>query len=245
MKQALGNSCLKGCLIYVVALAIILAVSAAGFGGLGARFGAGAQNGKPEQAANQAAPGKGGAPASGAATNGNPQAPAPANEQASSQAEVQAQAQGVQVNEKLAAAPSGPAAVPSAPTPIQAEQPIPDQSSSPATAPEGDSAPQVQAQGGVVTGQASVPFYIVQPGDTLWQIALTYGTKVDTLRAINKLGENVIKPGQLLYLPQAGENTQAPGPVPDAPPPVQAPTDQGAENPPAPSMPGTGANAQP
>jgi LysM repeat protein len=105
----------------------------------------------------------------------------------------------------------------------------------------------VQAQGGVVTGEASVPFYIVQPGDTLWQIAVTYGTKVDTLRAINKLGDDFIKPGQLLSLPQAGENTQAPGPVPDAPPPVKpsTSTDQGADNAPAPAMPSTGANARP
>ena len=72
MKQALGNSCLKGCLIYVVALAIIVAVSAAGLGGLGARFGAGAQKPNPGQAASQAPSGKSAAPASGAPTNGNP-----------------------------------------------------------------------------------------------------------------------------------------------------------------------------
>src|SRR5437764_1441080 len=76
MKRAFGNSCFKGCLIYVVALAIILALSAAGLGGLGARFGAGARNAKPGQAASQAASGNGAAPASGAAANGQAGAPA-------------------------------------------------------------------------------------------------------------------------------------------------------------------------
>ena len=241
MKQALGNSCFKGCLIYVVALAIILVLSAVGLGGLSARFGAGVQTAKPGVATSQATSGGRAAPASGSAANGNPQAAS------SGQGGAGAQAQGVEAAEKLALAPTAPAAQAPAPTPVQAQQPIPDQPTPAAPAQEGDSAPQVQAQGGVVTGQASVPFYIVQPGDTLWQIAVSYGTKVDTLRAINKLSDGFIKPGQLLYLPQAGENTQAPGPVPDAPPPVQpsSSTDQGSDNTPPPAMPSTGVNAQP
>ena len=37
MKNAFENSCLKGCLVYVVALVIILVVGQAGLGSLGAQ----------------------------------------------------------------------------------------------------------------------------------------------------------------------------------------------------------------
>jgi LysM repeat protein len=116
-----------------------------------------------------------------------------------------------------------------------------------AAAPNDSGQAQVQAQGGTISGQASVPFYIVQAGDTLWGIATTYGTKVEDLRSLNKLGEEYIKPGQLLYLPQANmQPAPAPGVVEGAPPPIPpAGPVPGATGTPVPLMPNTGINAEP
>lgn len=62
----------------------------------------------------------------------------------------------------------------------------------------------VQTQSGVISGDSSAPFYIIQVGDTLWSIAQQYGVTVDALKRANGLSDNVIVPGQLLYLPVAG-----------------------------------------
>lgn len=61
----------------------------------------------------------------------------------------------------------------------------------------------IPSQGGIISGETVAPFYIVQPGDTLWDIALKFGVTVDMLRAANNLTGNVIQPGQVLYLPQS------------------------------------------
>lgn len=52
-------------------------------------------------------------------------------------------------------------------------------------------------------GQRSsrVRTYVVQPGDTLFRIALRYGTTVEALRAANGLCSNLIVPGQVLRIP--------------------------------------------
>ncbi|PMC36007.1 peptidoglycan endopeptidase [Bacillus sp. UMB0899] len=42
--------------------------------------------------------------------------------------------------------------------------------------------------------------YTVQPGDTLWKIALSAGLSVTQLKAINNLSTDTIKVGQVLYL---------------------------------------------
>ena len=115
---------------------------------------------------------------------------------------------------------------------------------------------QIDTQGGGITGQATSPFYIVQAGDTLWDIASRFGTTVEALRAANNLEEEFIKPNQLLYLVQeqtppqqpaqqatpvvpSGTNSGAGG----APPPVSEP---GSDLPPAlPQMPDTGINTRP
>jgi LysM repeat protein len=78
-------------------------------------------------------------------------------------------------------------------------------------APTPQTAPQVftpvPSQGGTIVGEASVPFYIVQPGDTLWDIAWRFGTNIETLKALNNLQTETIYPGQLIYLP---DGTQSP-----------------------------------
>lgn len=43
--------------------------------------------------------------------------------------------------------------------------------------------------------------YVVQPGDTLFRIALNHGTTVSALRVANGLRSNVIYPGQVLRIP--------------------------------------------
>ena len=71
----------------------------------------------------------------------------------------------------------------------------------------------VPSQGGVISGEAVAPFYIVQSGDTLSDIAVRFGTTVDALRTTNGITGDIIQPGQLLYLPQAGPLQQPPVPT--------------------------------
>src|SRR5438105_12934939 len=48
MGKLLENSCAKGCLVYLLALVMIVALTTLGLGGLSAKFGAGAQGSKPQ-----------------------------------------------------------------------------------------------------------------------------------------------------------------------------------------------------
>lgn len=45
----------------------------------------------------------------------------------------------------------------------------------------------------------------VKPGDTLWGLARTYGTDVDTLRSLNDLTSDALWPGQTLTVPGADQ----------------------------------------
>jgi len=50
--------------------------------------------------------------------------------------------------------------------------------------------------------KASIIIYVVQPGDTLWQIAKKYFTTKEEIMAINDMAENAdIKPTQKLIIP--------------------------------------------
>jgi LysM repeat protein len=73
--------------------------------------------------------------------------------------------------------------------------------------------PPAQGQGGTITGETSPPFYIVQPGDSLWSIAHKFGVDIDTLRAINNISGNIIYPGQVIYLPTPGQPASPPAPT--------------------------------
>ncbi len=42
--------------------------------------------------------------------------------------------------------------------------------------------------------------YVVQPGDTLWEIAKTYHTTMEQIRTLNELGQQEVKTGQRLLL---------------------------------------------
>lgn len=53
--------------------------------------------------------------------------------------------------------------------------------------------------------------YTVEPGDNLSRIAHTYGTTVETIKALNRLTSDVIHPGDLLSLPYT--RASVPGPV--------------------------------
>lgn len=52
--------------------------------------------------------------------------------------------------------------------------------------------------------------YIVQPGDTLFSIAQTYDTDVETLRRYNNLPDDTIQSGQTLTVPGSGAAAQPP-----------------------------------
>src|SRR3954463_9643909 len=136
MKQPFENSCLKGCLIYVVALALILVLSVVGLGSIGARFGGGAgtQPAKPSLAASSAASGDQPAPTAAPAPNGNPQAVTQVD---------QAALQPTPTSAPAATAPD-PSPTALAPPPVQAQPPAPvEQPAQAAPAPAADSAPQI------------------------------------------------------------------------------------------------------
>ncbi len=103
----------------------------------------------------------------------------------------------------------------------------------------------IQIQTGTINGEASQPFYIVQAGDTLWGIAQDYGITVDTLKNANNAIDEIIKPGELVYLPQEGQvQTQPQQPQqPPAQQPAPANNPQPGGN--LPTMPQTGINKTP
>ncbi len=70
----------------------------------------------------------------------------------------------------------------------------------------------VPSQGGIISGETVAPFYIVQSGDTLWDIAVRFNVSIDLLRALNNITGNVIQPGQVLYLPQSTQSQVVPQP---------------------------------
>lgn len=169
MKNLMGNSCAKGCLIYVVALVAIIAATGLGLGGLKGRF--------------DTEPPKG-------SILGMDRQPLPPSDGRDPE-----------------------------PLPTATLRPLPTIALVP-TLPPGSTGPgttvqftPVPGQGGAISGEASAPFYVVQSGDTLWEIALRYGVDVDTLRGINNLADNIIQPGQVLYLPQPQQSQPQPAPT--------------------------------
>ncbi len=226
MKKLLGNSCAKGCLVYVVAFVVVLALTAMGLGGLKGKFSTNVQ-GSPPQASIYSVPTQqaGASSASSSAATGN-------------------------TGGGSANAASNPAQPPPQTEPVQPTQ-VAQPAAQPTTQPNNQPKIQiqVQTQGGAITGEASLPFYVVQPNDTLWSIAQGFNVQVDTLRVVNSLTGDLIKPGQLIYLPQPGQAQQPqqqtpPATDPTAQPAQQAPSSQ-QPAPDVPAMPQTGINNKP
>jgi LysM repeat protein len=235
MKKLLGNSCAKGCLVYVVAFVIVLALTAMGLGGLKGKFSTNVQ-GSPPQASIYSVPtqpaGNSSPPSSNTIgnTGGGPATAA------SNSAQPPAQTEPAQVAQ-----------------PAQAAQPAVQPTAQPNTQPKIQVQIQTQggAQGGAITGEASLPFYVVQPDDTLWSIAQGFNVQVDTLRVVNSLTGDLIKPGQLIYLPQPGQaqqpqSQQAQQPQQQAPPVANPPAQPAQQAPtsqqPASDVPASAAN---
>jgi len=105
------------------------------------------------------------------------------------------------------------------------------------TPPAGNPTPApTKGQGGTITGDGGEAFYVVQPGDTLWGIARSFGVDLDALTSLNGLNDSIIYAGQVLLLPASAQQ-QAPQPTPAA---------NGNSGAPAvPSMPDTGINKKP
>jgi spore germination protein YaaH len=63
-------------------------------------------------------------------------------------------------------------------------------------------------------------FYTVRAGDSLWAIAKSQGSTIESIAALNQLQDTMLYPGQVLRVPGAGPDV---GPVPN-PPPTPKPT---------------------
>ncbi len=201
MRKLLGNNCSKGCLIYMLALIAVVAITSMGLGGLGARFGAEAQNARIS----------------------------PLNVPGSQQANPVVQAQSISTSTNAAANTQANAQPTQAAQPAQPAQPPMQAQAAPTPTTVPFTFP---AQSGTISGEASQPFYIVQAGDTLWDIAQDYGITVETLKTANSAIDEIIKPGELVHLPQGGQvQTQ----------PQQAPAQQPAQ----PAQPAPATNQQP
>lgn len=62
-----------------------------------------------------------------------------------------------------------------------------------------------------LAGQALAASLTVIPGDTLWDISIRYGTTVEKLKASNNIQGDIIRPGQIIELPQAAEVSRGAG----------------------------------
>ncbi|HEX8230210.1 MAG TPA: LysM peptidoglycan-binding domain-containing protein [Chloroflexia bacterium] len=254
----MGNSCAKGCMVYFVALAAIVAVTMFGLGGLSTRFGGDTQQPPSVQSTQNSQQASAGIPPDSLSV-------APQSDQGQTAPDIAVPGDSNQANVPGDLAPT-PTSVPLQPLlPTQPVQPTVAVSSGtpPDSAP---AAPQVaytplEAQGGVITGEASTPFYVVQPGDTLSDIAQRLGVDVDALVSVNSVVDDLIYPDQLLYLP-FDVGGQAPPPLEVQPQPQQpaetpaspggqggpanpvevAPTAVGTDPQQVPEMPNTGIN---
>lgn len=115
------------------------------------------------------------------------------------------------------------------PTPTRVPVAPPQPAANPTPAP-------TKGQGGTISGDGGEAFYVVQPGDTLWGIARSFGVDLDALTSLNGLNDSIIYAGQVLLLPSSTQQ-QAPQPAPNANGNNGAPT--------VPSMPDTGINKKP
>ena len=61
---------------------------------------------------------------------------------------------------------------------------------------------------------ADTPTHVVQPGETLFRIALNHGVTVDALRAANGVVGNTIYAGQVLIIPSGASTASVPVPAP-------------------------------
>lgn len=65
--------------------------------------------------------------------------------------------------------------------------------------------------------------HVVKQGQSLWQIAIAYGVKIDTIRALNRLPQNyLIQPGDKLLIIHAGTATSSPPTTTVTPSPMPA-----------------------
>jgi len=108
--------------------------------------------------------------------------------------------------------------------------------------------PPQQGQGGTISGGTSQPFYVVQPGDTLWAIAQKFGVSIDALRAANNITGDIIYPGEVIYLPVPGQSalqsTTPPGNPSAGTQPDSSGDNQGQSQDMVPGMPDTGISSR-
>ncbi len=66
------------------------------------------------------------------------------------------------------------------------------------------------------------PVHVVKSGETLGQIARLHGTTVNTLKRMNKLSGDMVRPGKVLMLPEGSVSSMDAAPVAKAAPPASA-----------------------
>lgn len=62
--------------------------------------------------------------------------------------------------------------------------------------------PVAQAEASQVSGTLRALTYVVEPGDSLWSIARRFDTHVADLRVLNDCKTDLIRPGQILFVPR-------------------------------------------
>ena len=103
-----------------------------------------------------------------------------------------------------AGASGGPASASptAAPAPSSEPSPSADPGTSPSTSPSaGSSNAPATASPGASASVATGTSYRVRSGDTLSSIAIRFGVTVKAIKAANGLGANLIRPGQVLVIP--------------------------------------------
>src|SRR5713101_6297125 len=77
--------------------------------------------------------------------------------------------------------------------------------------------------GAAGTAAADGPVHVVQPGETLFRIALNFGVSMDAIRAANGIVGNTIYAGQAMVIPLGGSSDAPPPPAPTEAPPTGTP----------------------
>ena len=248
-------------MVYFVALAAIVAITMFGLGGISTRFGGDTQQPANVQSTQDSQQANADIPPDSLVV-------APQSDQGQTVPNIAVPDNSNQANVPTSASAPipTPTTMPTWPVlPVQPTVPVPSGNPPDSAQATPVVAPQVytslEAQGGVITGEASTPFYVVQPGDTLSEIAQGLGVDVSALGSVNNLVDDLIYPEQVLYIPfEAGGQAPPPSeaqPQPQLPtetpasqsgqggqaiPVDVAPTAVGTDAPQVPEMPNTGIN---
>ncbi len=84
--------------------------------------------------------------------------------------------------------------------------------------PSGATAAVASARSGETNSETTGPTHVVKGGETLGEIARQHGTTVNTLKRMNGLTSDSLRPGKVLMLPEGSVSSMEPAPAPKATP---------------------------